>query len=104
MVCAQWPCIDGYTACIGGVWERLGRLAALAGTEDGGIHGGSVKQAAEFGITQTGQNLAGMLLNINDIHALGLEAARSGSDQRLLLGHERRDLRLVEEVRGEDGP
>ena len=36
----------------------------------------SVKQAHEFGITQGGQKLAGMLVNIDDVHALGLETAQ----------------------------
>ena len=36
----------------------------------------SVKQAHEFGIVQGGQKLAGMLVNIDDIHALGLETAQ----------------------------
>ena len=36
----------------------------------------TVKQAAEFGITQGGQTLAGLLIFITDIHALGLEAAQ----------------------------
>ncbi|SMH40128.1 ABC transporter substrate-binding protein [Azospirillum agricola] len=36
----------------------------------------AVKQAAEFGIPQGGQTLAGLLLNINDVHALGLETAQ----------------------------
>ncbi|MFD1625465.1 ABC transporter substrate-binding protein [Azospirillum griseum] len=36
----------------------------------------AVKQAAEFGITQSGQSLAGLLLFITDIHALGLPAAQ----------------------------
>jgi len=36
----------------------------------------SVKQAHEFGITTGGQKLAGMLVNIDDIHALGLETAQ----------------------------
>ncbi|GLR79186.1 ABC transporter substrate-binding protein (plasmid) [Azospirillum oryzae] len=35
-----------------------------------------VKQAAEFGIPQGGQTLAGLLLNINDIKALGLETSQ----------------------------
>jgi branched-chain amino acid transport system substrate-binding protein len=48
----------------------------IAFANAGGDTINAVKQAAEFGITQTGQNLAGMLLNINDIHALGLEAAQ----------------------------
>jgi branched-chain amino acid transport system substrate-binding protein len=36
----------------------------------------SIKQAAEFGITRGGQNLAGMLVFINDIHSLGLNTAQ----------------------------
>ncbi|EWY38713.1 ABC transporter permease [Skermanella stibiiresistens SB22] len=48
----------------------------IAFANAGGDTINAVKQAAEFGITQSGQNLAGMLLNVNDIHALGLEAAQ----------------------------
>ncbi len=36
----------------------------------------SVKQAAEFGIVQGGQNLAGLLIFISDIHSLGLKTAQ----------------------------
>jgi branched-chain amino acid transport system substrate-binding protein len=36
----------------------------------------SIKQAAEFGITQGGQNLAGLLVFITDVHALGLKTAQ----------------------------
>jgi len=36
----------------------------------------SIKQAAEFGIVKGGQNLAGMLVFITDVHALGLEKAQ----------------------------
>ena len=36
----------------------------------------SIKQAAEFGITQGGQNLAGMLVFVNDVNALGLKTAQ----------------------------
>jgi len=36
----------------------------------------SVKQAAEFGITQGGQRLAALLLFINDVHSLGLQTAQ----------------------------
>ncbi len=35
-----------------------------------------IKQAAEFGITRRGQKLAGMLLQVNDIQALGLDVAQ----------------------------
>ncbi len=35
----------------------------------------SIKSAAEFGIVQGGQKLAGLLVFISDIHALGLKAA-----------------------------
>jgi branched-chain amino acid transport system substrate-binding protein len=36
----------------------------------------SIKQASEFGITQAGQALAGLLIFITDVHALGLETAQ----------------------------
>jgi branched-chain amino acid transport system substrate-binding protein len=36
----------------------------------------AIKQAHEFGITQGGQNLAGLLIFITDVHALGLETAQ----------------------------
>jgi branched-chain amino acid transport system substrate-binding protein len=36
----------------------------------------SIKQAAEFGITQGGQALAGLLVFITDVHALGLQTAQ----------------------------
>ena len=36
----------------------------------------AIKQAGEFGITQAGQNLAAMILMINDVHSLGLETAQ----------------------------
>ena len=35
----------------------------------------AIKQAHEFGITQGGQNLAGLLIFITDVHGLGLETA-----------------------------
>jgi branched-chain amino acid transport system substrate-binding protein len=34
-----------------------------------------IKQAAEFGLVQGGMKMAGLLLQLNDIHALGLEVA-----------------------------
>jgi branched-chain amino acid transport system substrate-binding protein len=36
----------------------------------------SVKQAAEFGIVKGGQNLAGLLIFLTDIHGIGLEKAQ----------------------------
>jgi len=36
----------------------------------------SIKQAAEFGIVKGGQNLAGLLVFLNDVHALGLDKAQ----------------------------
>ena len=41
----------------------------------GGDTVNSIKQASEFGLTQGGQNLAGLLVFINDVHALGLKTA-----------------------------
>jgi len=42
----------------------------------GGDTRNAIKQAAEFGIVQGGQKLAGLLVFINDVHALGLETAQ----------------------------
>ncbi len=36
----------------------------------------SIKQAAEFGITKGGQNLAGLLVFLSDVHGLGLQTAQ----------------------------
>jgi branched-chain amino acid transport system substrate-binding protein len=36
----------------------------------------SMKQASEFGITQAGQAIAGLLVFINDVHSLGLDVAQ----------------------------
>ena len=46
----------------------------------GGDTVNTIKQAAEFGLSRGGQNLAGLLMFINDVHALGL-----GTAQGLLL-------------------
>jgi branched-chain amino acid transport system substrate-binding protein len=42
----------------------------------GGDTVNTIKQAAEFGITQAGQSLAGLLIFITDVHALGLQTAQ----------------------------
>jgi branched-chain amino acid transport system substrate-binding protein len=42
----------------------------------GGDTVNSIKQAAEFGITKSGQNLAGLLVFLADIHGLGLQTAQ----------------------------
>jgi branched-chain amino acid transport system substrate-binding protein len=50
------------------------KIVALANA--GGDTVNAVKQAAEFGIVRGGQKLAGMLVNISDIDALGLKTAQ----------------------------
>ncbi|MCW6508354.1 ABC transporter substrate-binding protein [Lichenifustis flavocetrariae] len=42
----------------------------------GGDTVNAIKQASEFGLTQGGQKLAGLLVFISDVNALGLEAAQ----------------------------
>jgi branched-chain amino acid transport system substrate-binding protein len=42
----------------------------------GGDTENSIKQAAEFGITEGGQRLAGLLVFISDVNSLGLQAAQ----------------------------
>ncbi len=36
----------------------------------------SIKQASEFGIVKGGQNLAGLLVFLSDVHGIGLEKAQ----------------------------
>ncbi len=50
------------------------KIIALANA--GGDTINSIKQASEFGITKGGQSLAGMLMFITDVHALGLNTAQ----------------------------
>ena len=50
------------------------KVIALANA--GGDTINSIKQASEFGITKGGQSLAGMLMFITDVHALGLNTAQ----------------------------
>jgi branched-chain amino acid transport system substrate-binding protein len=42
----------------------------------GGDSINAIKQAAEFGIVKGGQKLAGLLVNITDVHAIGLRTAQ----------------------------
>jgi len=42
----------------------------------GGDTTNAIKQAAEFGIVRRGQNLAGLLVFISDVHSLGLQTAQ----------------------------
>ncbi|MBS9721277.1 ABC transporter substrate-binding protein [Tianweitania sp. BSSL-BM11] len=42
----------------------------------GGDTVNSVKQASEFGLAQSGQQLAGLLVFVNDVHSLGLQTAQ----------------------------
>ena len=60
----------------------------------------SIKQAAEFGIVKGGQNLAGLLVFLTDVHGLGLHD-RAGPDlhRDVLLGPERPDARLRQALR-----
>jgi branched-chain amino acid transport system substrate-binding protein len=51
--------------------------AKVIGLENaGGDTINAIKQAAEFGIVQGGQRLAGLLIFITDIHSLGLKTAQ----------------------------
>jgi branched-chain amino acid transport system substrate-binding protein len=50
------------------------RIVALANA--GGDTTNAVKQAAEFGVTKGGQRLAGLVFGLNNVHALGIQAAQ----------------------------
>src|SRR5215210_4460783 len=57
--------------------QAQGSKAKVIGLANaGGDTIASIKQAGEFGITQAGQKLAGLLVFISDVHALGLKTAQ----------------------------
>ena len=57
--------------------QAQGSKAKIIGLANaGGDTINSIKQAAEFGIVKGGQNLAGLLVFISDIHGLGLNTAQ----------------------------
>jgi branched-chain amino acid transport system substrate-binding protein len=57
--------------------QAQGSKAKIIGLANaGGDTINSIKQAGEFGIVQAGQNLAGLLVFISDVHALGLRSAQ----------------------------
>ena len=57
--------------------QAQGSKAKIIGLANaGGDTINSIKQAAEFGIVKRGQNLAGLLVFISDIHGLGLNNAQ----------------------------
>jgi branched-chain amino acid transport system substrate-binding protein len=57
--------------------QAQGSKAKVIGLANaGGDTINSIKQAAEFGIVKGGQKLAGLLIFISDVHALGLQAAQ----------------------------
>jgi branched-chain amino acid transport system substrate-binding protein len=57
--------------------QAQGSKAKVIGLANaGGDTINSIKQAAEFGIVKGGQNLAGLLVFITDVHALGLPTAQ----------------------------
>jgi branched-chain amino acid transport system substrate-binding protein len=55
---------------------RASKAKVIGLANAGGDTINSIKQAAEFAITQGGQSLAGLLMFINDVHALGLRTAQ----------------------------
>lgn len=52
------------------------KASAIALANAGADTSNSIKQAAEFGITQAGQKLAALGIVISDVHALGLQKAQ----------------------------
>jgi len=57
--------------------QAQGSKAKIIGLANAGADTtNAIKQASEFGIVQGGQNLAGLLVFITDVHALGLKIAQ----------------------------
>ena len=61
----------------------------------------AIKQSSEFGIIRGGQRLAGLLVFITDVQALGLQIrAGAGDHQLVLLGSQRQDPRVDQALYG----
>ncbi|HWV82800.1 MAG TPA: ABC transporter substrate-binding protein [Hyphomicrobiaceae bacterium] len=57
--------------------QAQGSKAPIIGLANGGLDTvNAVKQASEFGITEGGQKLVGLVIVITDVHAMGLKGAR----------------------------
>ncbi len=71
---APFPTADfSLVPAAGAVLGRQGRSACATPASDAV---NSIKQAGEFGLTQAGIKLAGLLVFISDVHALGLQTAQ----------------------------
>ena len=55
---------------------QASKADSVAWAISGGVTVNRIKQAAEFGITTSGQRLAGLLIYITDVHSVGLELAQ----------------------------
>ena len=55
---------------------RASRAKAIGLANSGTDATNAIKQAGEFGLTRGGQKLVGLLIYINDVHSLGLQAAQ----------------------------
>ena len=55
---------------------QASKAQVIAFANAGGDTINSIKQAAEFGIVNEGTSLAGLLVFVNDVHALGLRTAQ----------------------------
>src|SRR5262245_39914264 len=65
---------SGFSSFLLQAQASKGKIVGLANA--GGDTTNSIKQAAEFGIVKGGQNLAGLLVFLTDVHALGLPTAQ----------------------------
>jgi branched-chain amino acid transport system substrate-binding protein len=72
-VALPFPSTDFSSALVQAQASRA-KVIGLANGGDDLVN--AVKQAGEFGVTRRGQRLAAMLIFINNVHAMGLEAAQ----------------------------
>lgn len=69
---------------------QVSRAKVIGLANAGGDAINAIKQAAEFGIVKSGQKLAGLLVWVSDVAALGVAGyPRSRPNRCLVLGHER---------------
>ncbi len=57
----------------------------------------TIKASREFGIVDKGQKLAALMLQVTDVHAMGLQVAQGRVIRRLLLGSGRPDAFVLDQ-------
>src|SRR3989304_8073626 len=68
------PTTPDFSSCL--LQAQASKVNVIGLANAGGDTTNAIKQASEFGIVKGGQNLAGLLVFLTDVHGLGLPPAQ----------------------------